>query len=347
MVLVLALSLVAIGCPPVEQPPPNDVVAPEPVVVHEWVVQSVFHPGMKVYAAFLEFVDHVYEMSEGRIVITPKPDGAIVGTFEVFEAARAGVIQGFHSFPVYWWGKDPGFGPLVGMVASFPECWMLEGWFWHGGGIELARELYAEWDLFFVGPQQCGPESIHFTERIDTVADMAGMLFRTPPGMSSDLFYALGAAVVILPGGEVYMALEKGLIEGAEFMPLSIMYDMGIHEVAPYFIVHSFHQPVMATELVVCMEAWEALDPDLQAIVEVANRAFSTNQQMLALIEMEAARAAMIEFGNTELFWGEECVARATEVAVGVWEKWAPKSPAATAIIESKKVFMRELGLIE
>ncbi|MCL0041375.1 hypothetical protein M1N08_01335 [Dehalococcoidia bacterium] len=345
MVGVVALGLAAIGCPP-PPPPPNDVVVPEPVVIHEWKVQSVHHAGWAVYESFLRFAEKVYEMSDGRLRITPFPCGAVVGAFDVFDAVREGVLQAYHSWSSYWVGKDPAFVAFCGMAGGFPEDWQLESWFWKRGGIELARELYAEWDLFFVGPQQYGPESNHFVHRIYTIDCLDGMLFRTPAGMTADLFEKLGAGVVILPGGEIYMALEKGTIEGTEFMPISVMYDMGIHEVAPYFVAHGFHQPTGATEFVVCMEAWEALEPDLQAIVETAVRSWSMDQWFTAVLGNLAARKKMLEFGNTELFYAEECLARVREVAMEVWDMWAAKSPAAAVIIESQKAFLRELGLL-
>ncbi|MCL0065386.1 hypothetical protein M1N79_00635 [Dehalococcoidia bacterium] len=225
LVLILALSLVAIGCPEeeVEQPPP-EVVAPEPVVIHEWNIQSVMAAGWAAYPPFVALTEKIYEMTDGRVVITPHPCGAIVGPFEKFDSVAAGVLDGMHSWSSYWIGKDPAFVGGPGLTAAFEEDWQLEAWYWERGGLELMREVYAGFDLFLVGPSTYGAESLHFVKPVDTLAEFQGLLFRTPPGMTSDLFGRLGAEIVVLPGGEIYLALDKGIILGTEFMPMSIMY---------------------------------------------------------------------------------------------------------------------------
>jgi TRAP-type mannitol/chloroaromatic compound transport system substrate-binding protein len=346
LVMLLALSVVGIGCPPVPVEPP--VPVPVPPVIHEWVVQSVMAAGWAGYPPFVRFAEKLHEMTDGRIKITPHPCGAIVGPFKKIDAVIAGVLDGMHTWSAYWVGKEPAFGPLPGITAGFPYCWMVEAWYWEGGGIELTRELYAKFDLFFVGPVKYGPESLHFVKPVDTIAEFQGLLFRTPPAMTSDLFAGLGASIVILPGPEIYMALDKGVIAGAEFMPLAIMYDMGIHEVAPYFLSVGFHMPAAVTNFVVRMDRWEALTPDLQAILEDAVRSFSRDLWVTCRLADLEARKAMIAAGNVELFFSEAELAKIrAEVAVPIWEAWGEKSPMAARIVESQMAFMRKLGVLE
>jgi TRAP-type mannitol/chloroaromatic compound transport system substrate-binding protein len=345
LVMLLALSVVAIGCPPVEVDPA--VPVPVPVVIHEWDIQSVMGAGWEAYPPFVRLAEKIYEMSGGQIRITPHPDGAITGPFEVFDAAVGGVLDGFHSWSSYWIGKDPAFVGGPGLTAGFAEDWQLEAWYYLRGGLELMREVYAKFDLFLVGVSTYGAESLHFTKPVDTLEEFRGLLFRTPPGMTSDLFGRLGASIVILPGGEIYLALDKGIIDGTEFMPMAIMYDLGIHEVAPYFVAKGFHMPTAVTNFVVRMDRWEALTPDLQAIVENAVRVWSTDQWFTSALANLDARDGMLAAGNTELFFTAEDRATVRREALVVWETWAERSPETRVIIESQIAFMRELGLIE
>ena len=346
--MAIAFSLALLGCPPAEEAVQPEDPAQVPAMVHEWDIQTLMGAGWPTYPTFVRFAENVEAMTDGRIVITPHADGAVVGPFDKFEAVRAGVLDGMHSSSKWWVGKDAAFGPGVGLVAGFPEDWMLESWYWDRGGLELMREVYAEFDLFLVGPITFGPESIHFTEPVRTLADLQGLLFRAGPGMPTELYGGrLGVSTISLPGGELYLALEKGTIEGCEFLNMSIMYALGIHEVAPYFVASGFHAPSQTINFSVSMEAWNALTPDLQAILETAVRAWSMDYWVTISLADREAREALLAAGNTELFFTEEEMQRVREEALAVYQIWIDKDPQTAEIIESQMEFMRELGLIE
>lgn len=344
LVMILTLSLVAIGCPPVQEQLP--VPEPEPLEVFEWKVQTLWHPGMPIYPPFYTFVDRVYEMSGGRLIIEPFTAGAVVGTFDKFEATVAGVLSGFHSWSGYWVGMDPAFS-FLSAVQSFPEAWMMEAWYYYGGGLELARELYAQHDLFVVGPIVYTADSMHFTSYVDSLDDFQGIKIRTPPGKATDLLAALGASVVTLPPGEIYHALATGVIDAADFLSLSIMYGLGIHEVAPYFMTAGIVEPSGTTNFVVRMDLWEALPDDLKTIVETAVKAWSLEHWYLGVLADIEAREAMLAAGLTEVFLPEEDLVKVRELSMGIWDEWGAKSPMALRIKESKLEFMRFLGVIE
>lgn len=346
LVTVLALSVVTIGCPPVVPVEPLPVVPepPEPIV---WRVQCPWGTGLLAYQPFVRFAERVKEMSGGRLIIEPFPAGAIVGAFETFDAVRGGLFEGFQGWPAWWTGKDAAFASLCGIAMGFPESWQLDAWFWERGGLELARELYAQFDLFFVGPVIYGTESLHFRVPVDSIADFKGMKFRTPAGQTADLIGRLGASIVILPGGEIYTALDKGIIDGAEWGVLNMNYDLGLAEVARYFVKEGFHQPSGATEFAVRMDVWQALPDDLKAIVEAAVREWSQDQWYTTDVANFAARESMLRRGNVEVVFPEAELAEARKIAMEIWTDWAAKSPASAEIIESKMAFMRHLGIIE
>ena len=368
LAMLLASSLAVVGCPPPPVPPEiaelekelaaerarvaelEEKIAgmvPAPEVFH-WRVQSLEPAGSLAYEVFVRFTERVRELSDGRLRIEPFPAGAIVGTFEKFTAAMDGVFEGFHSLPAYWTGKEPAFATVKGIPMGFPESWQFDAWFWEKGGIDLVREVYAKFDLFFVGPQHYNKEPMHFRVPVTTLADLEGLKFRSPAGMVADLMAEIGATVVVLPGPEIYTALDKGIIDGTEFGPLNLNYDWGFHEVARYFMFPGFHQPTAVTEFTVRMDVWEALPDDLRGIVETAVRDFGADYWYAMAIDDLTAKESMIALGNVLLDpLPEADIAKAREKAEEVWEKWKAKSPLAAEIIESQMEFMRLLGIID
>lgn len=349
MALLLVILPVFAGCAPA-QVPAAEQPAPAPAApeqeVFEWRVQTLWPPGAAVYPPFHEFGDMVYAMSGGRLKIETFTSGALVGTFDKFDAAVDGVISGFHSFSPYWSGKDPAFS-MLSPVHSFPEAWMMEAWYMEGGGLELARELYAQHDLFYVGPVVYGSDSMHFSKPWESLADFQGLKIRTPPGMSTDFLTALGASPVTLPPGEIYHALETGVIDAVDFLSLSTMYGLGIHEVAPYFMTRSIMEPTGISSFVVRMDLWQALPADLQAIVEAAVASWSREHLHRGELADLEAREAMLAAGLTEVFVPEEEKARVMEIAMDTWADWGARSPMAGRIEASMREFMQRLEVIE
>jgi TRAP-type mannitol/chloroaromatic compound transport system substrate-binding protein len=253
------------------------------------------------------------------------------------------------TFAGYWTGKDPAFAVFASVPLGFSDRYQYEAWFWEGGGIELARELHAQYGLYVIGVSIYGPEFVHMREGfpVRTLDDYRGLKIRFPGGIQASVMGRLGISVVLLPGGEVYPAIAKGLLDGADFSTLATNYDLGWHEVTKWIIKPSLHQPTTALTLVVSLDKWEALPPDLQAIVEAASREFSEEMFARNLVEAYAALEAMLAHGNEVIVLSEADVARARELAAAEWEIWAAKSPMSRKAWDSYLDFMRLLGLIE
>ncbi|MGE3740607.1 MAG: TRAP transporter substrate-binding protein, partial [Geminicoccaceae bacterium] len=178
-----------------------------------WPSKDIFHE----YA--LDFAKKVNDMTGGELVIEVLPAGAVVPAFGLLDAVSQGTLDGGHGVLVYHYGKQPalalwGSGPAFGMDAN-----MLLAWHKYGGGKELLQKLYAsigaEVVSFPYGPMPTQPFG-WFKEPVTSVDDIAGLKFRTV-GISIDLFTGMGAAVNALPGGEIVSALDRGLIDAAEF----------------------------------------------------------------------------------------------------------------------------------
>jgi TRAP-type mannitol/chloroaromatic compound transport system substrate-binding protein len=323
------------------------VVVEPPVEVFEWDMQTMAAAGTIHYKMFLRFIERVTEMSDGRLVITPHPAGAIVGPFDTLEATRVGILQAENSAPLYWTGKNPAFAVLGGLPMSFAEMWQYDFWFHELGGLEMLRGLYAEHGVHLVGIHwHSGIESLVSTVPVRRLEDFKGLKMRGPGAIVATLFADLGASLIVLPGGEIYAALAKGVIDLADWGTPALNYEFGLHEVAKYFTYPGFHH-APAVAVTVNMEAWNRLPDDIKIMLEVALQEWNWNNIQAVAYADIAAVEKMIARGNVPLTWDKAEIARLRKAAIRAWDVWGAKNPLAYKAVESQKDFLRYLGLLE
>ena len=259
------------------------VVGQSPIVVK----MQTSWPASDIWMDFArEYVERVEQMSGGRLKIDLLPAGAVVGAFQVLDAAHDGVIDAAHTVPAYWYGKHKaaslfGTGPVFGGNAT-----TMLAWFYAGGGVELYRELTQEilgLDVYgFYGfPMPAQPFG-WFKDPVTTVADVQGFKYRTV-GLAADLMQRLGMSVAQLPGGEIVPAMERGVIDAFEFNNPSSDLRFGAQDVAKNYLLSSYHQASETFEFLFNKDFYDDLPEDLQAILKYAVEAVSTSNTALAL----------------------------------------------------------------
>jgi TRAP-type mannitol/chloroaromatic compound transport system substrate-binding protein len=217
----------------------------------------------------IHFTDTVRACSGGRLNIKVFPTGAIVPAMEIFEATSKGTLDAFHSWPGYWKGRAEAFVAF----ASVPFGLDNEGyniWYYERGGKEMFDELYGRFGLvpFFCG--NVGQElGLHSNKRATKLEDFKGMKIRTP-GWYMDIMTLMGVSVTPLPVGEIYLALERGVIDALEFSSPAANIPYGFHEVTKYVIEPGVHQPSCQFDVVFNKKKWDELPEDLKIIVETA-----------------------------------------------------------------------------
>ena len=238
-----------------------------------WPTKDIFHE----YA--LDFAKKVNDMTGGELKIEVLPAGAVVPAFGVLDAVSKGTLDGAHGVIVYHYGKQNalalfGSGPGYGMDAN-----MLLSWYKYGGGRELHAKLYASIGAnvisFLYGPMATQPFG-WFKKPISKLEDMKGMKFRTV-GLSVDLYTAMGAAVNALPGGEIVPALDRGLLDGAEFNNASSDRLLGFPDVSKVCMLQSFHQNAEQFEILFNKDKYNGLPEKLKAIIFNAVEAASSD----------------------------------------------------------------------
>lgn len=312
--------------------------------VHRWRCQSMWSAAELTYKVFEEFCVRVKTLTNGRVEITPFAAGAVTGAFETLDAVQAGVLQAHSSWPGYWTGKDAGLAVISDFVFGYQHPWQAEAWYYQKGGLDMLREAYARYNVYPVGVSWWGVESIVAKKAIRNMADFRGVKFRSPQGMTAEILTKLGASIVVLPGGEVYSALDKGVVDAADWATMSMNQRMGFHEVAkfPALLYHSM--PVQ--EFTVNLNAWRALPDELKAIVTTATHEWTWDQiQRIAVDDVRVINELKGK-GINQITWDAEEQRKLRALAQQTWEDWSKKTPLAKRAYDSQLAWLKELGLI-
>lgn len=234
-----------------------------------WKMVMPWSKGLLFYDMAQHFADSVKLASGGRLDIKVFSAGELVGAMETFDAVSKGSAQVGHDWPGYWKGKNEAFVAF----ASVPFGLDAEGynvWLYERGGLEMMQELYGRYNIYALPGGNGGQEMGLFSNKKATsMKDFKGMRLRTP-GWFMDIMNNLGASVSPLPGGEVYLALERGVIDAAEFSSPAINYPMGFDDITKYVIEPGVHQPSVQCGLLFNKDAWNKLPDDLKWIVKIA-----------------------------------------------------------------------------
>ena len=312
--------------------------------VTTWRCQTLWSAAELTQKCFVDFCDRVKAASNGRLVIQPFAAGAVTGAFETLDAVSAGVLQAQASWPGYWTGKDAGLAVISDFVFGYQHPWQVEAWFYHRGGLQMLREAYAKYNIYPVGASWWGVESIVSKKAINRMEDFKGVKFRSPQGMTAEILTTLGASIVVLPGGEVYSALDKGVVDAADWATLSMNERMGFHAIAKY-PTKLYHSMPMQ-DFAVNMDAWKKLPDDLKALLSTAVREWTWDQvQRVAVDDARVARELAAKGVNAAV-WSEAEMAKIRPLALHTWEEWSKKTPLAKAAYDSQLAWLRELKVV-
>lgn len=311
--------------------------------VIEWKAQSLWQAGTLPHQLFEDFAQRVARRSDGRLKIEPLAVNTVVSSTESLDAVAAGILQAQHSGPAYFSGKDAAFALLSDPQGGFETPEQMRQWMDSGGGLQIARDLYASYNVYFVGGVWYGMESLVSKKPIRTLADFQGVKIRAPQGIGQDIFQRLGAAPVNLPGSEVYTALERGVVDASDWGTLSMNHDLGYHKLAPYPIYPGYHSMPMA-DFAVNMSVWQALPDELKAIVEAEVAVFAAEMIERNRAADEAV-LAQAEFEAIDL--ADEERRKFRVIAREVWSEYAARSPMAQRVFDSQVAFLKTLDLLD
>lgn len=310
----------------------------------EWRMATGRTPALTPYhEADLNLAKMIREMSGGRLNITVFPAGELMPAFEIFDACRNGVIQMASSWSTYWTTKNTAFDLFCSMGFMMTAAdWMT--WLYDGGGLALGQELYAKYNLKFFPMAVTGPESGFRTNKpVRTLADFKGLKLRTGVLQTIWVLEQLGANPVRVPGGEVYMALKLGTIDGAEYGVPSCDWNMKLQEITKYWVTPAgWHQVGTVSDLMIHMDSWNKLPDDLKAIVEAAAKANMVWSYSKANWDAAAALDNFTKAGIQESRLDEEAQAKIESLCIEFMEKESARNPDYAKIAKSMVEYLKK-----
>jgi TRAP-type mannitol/chloroaromatic compound transport system substrate-binding protein len=264
--------------------------------------------------------------------------GRLVPTLQIFDAVSAGRLDGGFSWPGYWMGKIPAAG-LLAAVPFGPEAPEMLAWLHEGGGLALWRRLYAPHDLV---PVPCGvlpPEaSGWFRKPIESEADLVGLKIRYG-GLAGRVLQKLGASIALLASGDLFVALERGVLDATEYSMPAVDRSLGFHKVAKHYYFPGWHQPASLMELIVHRPLWETLTASQRASIENACAATTVFALARGLALQGEALAFFESQGVTLRRWPPALLERFRKVSEQVLAESAAADPDFAEVLGSLRAF--------
>jgi len=305
-----------------------------------WPAKDIFHE----YA--LDFAKKVNDMAGSRVKMEVLPAGAVVGAFQLLEGVAKGTLDGGHGVVAYHYGKNSalalwGSGPGFGMDPN-----MLLSWHYYGGGKELLDEIYKTINIdvvsYLYGPMPTQPFG-WFKKPIARVEDIKGTKFRTV-GLAVDMYTDMGAAVNPLPGGEIVPALDRGLIDGAEFNNATSDRVLGFPDVVKNCMLQSFHQSTEQFEILFNRSKFNTLPAEVKAIIDYAVQAASADMSWKA-VDRNSKDYIELKKAGVNFYKTPDAILRAQ---LASWDKIMDKKSSENAmfkkVLDSQKAFAQRAG---
>ncbi|HET7824336.1 MAG TPA: TRAP transporter substrate-binding protein [Anaeromyxobacter sp.] len=318
---------------------PTIHVAQAPIAMRwqsTWPTKDIFHE----YA--LDYAKKVNDMSGGRLKIEVLPAGSVVKAFDLLDAVAKGTLDGGHGVLAYWYGKSPalalwGSGPAFGMDPN-----MVIAWHYYGGGKELLEEIYKGLNIdvksFVYGPMPTQPLG-WFKKPVSKPDDFKGLKYRTV-GLSIDIFTGLGAAVNALPGAEIVPAMDRGLLDAAEFNNASSDKALGFPDVSKVCMLQSFHQSAENFEILFNRHKYDALPPDLKSIIAYSVEAASADMSWKAIDRYSKDYLDLQKNHGVKFYKTPDAILKRQ---LDIWDEIIKKKSAENAmfkkVLESQRAF--------
>ncbi len=286
--------------------------------------------------------DRVAAITNGRFNITPYSAGEIVGGLEVLDAVQEGTVQCGHTAGHYYVGKNQAlaFGASVpfGLTAQQQNAW-----YYHGGGLEIMHKIYSDFNIISFPAGNSGVQmGGWFKREINTVNDLQGLSMRIP-GFGGEVMKKLGVNTQVLPGGEIYLALERGAIDAAEWIGPYDDQKLGLNKAAKYYYYPGWWEPGLTFEVQINQDEWKKLPTEYQEALRAAT--YQANMNTLAKYDTlnGAALAELIASGTELRPYSPEILQAAQKAAFEFYEEKASQDGSFKEVYEQWKKFREEI----
>ncbi|MCD0502671.1 TRAP transporter substrate-binding protein [Bordetella petrii] len=304
-------------------------------------------PNSSMYFELMQrWGQRIQKMSDNRLKVEILPDGAVVAAFEILDAVDKGIVEGGYAWTHYWSGKHPAAGlfsnPMAGAGTGLDQISHV-AWLYEGGGNQLLDRFYhdvlkADVEVFMLQPM--GPDPLGwFKAPIASVADFQRLKYRSPPGITGEIFKEMGVSAVALPGGEIVPAAQRGVIDAAEWIGPADDVNLGLQTIWKNYYLQGLHQSTDVGEVLINRSFWNTLPDDLKEIVRVASLAsigetytFNVARNARALEKLKAQNVTVRD--TPQDFY--PAFVKATNT---VLDRYAAKDPFFKEVLDSQRQF--------
>jgi len=291
-----------------------------------------------IYGGAQTLADRLSAMTDGRFTIEIYAAGELVPALQVMDAVQDGTVQCGHTASYYYIGKNPALGFATAMPFGL-NAQQHNAWMYQAGGLEAIHKIYADFGIISFPAGNTGTQmGGWFKREINTVADLNGLKMRIP-GMGGEVMSRLGVNVQVLPGSEVFLALERGAIDAAEWVGPYDDQKLGLNAAAPYYYYPGWWEPGATLDVLVNLAEWNALPPEYQAAFKTA--AMEANTMMLARYDALNADALqeLIDGGTQLRAYSSEILDAAREVSEGLFQENSAQNPGFKEIFDEWSSF--------
>lgn len=302
--------------------------------VYRWRLQSWAPAGDATYEAAQALAEKIRIASNGQLLITTHTAGSIIPGGSEFDAVMDGSVEAVHGPPTWTIGYVPAAVFFTqypgGLTANQMETWM------NYEGNSIAQEIYDPFGVHFVGILTLSPAEVwaHSNRRLTSVDDIRGLKFRLGSTALNEVFSRMGATPVFLPGGEIYEAAQRGVIDALEYITPSINWGMGFHEVTDYMYLGPSRAPLDVQALYVNDEAWDELPPHLKEIVTLATHQASREYYAVTLARDAEAMPLYEDAGQVIEFVPDDIVELLNEKSIEYFSEESAKDPEYARIFQ-------------
>lgn len=312
-----------------------------------WKFQTIWSPAISLIDADLYMAEKINELSNGRLIIEINPADSIATTKEVFDAVRKGTLDAASDYPGYWSGKGM---PALDFYYSFAggmNAMDTYLWYYNAGGEKYIQEIYGKHGIVPLMNSATGMESgFRSNKPIRTVEDFKGLKVRMGTRPGQYVLQKMGAKPVSMAGGELYTALDRGIIDAAEFSVPSIDWKMGFQEVTKYQCLPGWYQAMYGGGWMINEDSWNKLDDDLKELVKIAARdAYFWSYGKSSWDSIPAAKNFK-EHGTTTTSLDKETVKLIDEYVAEYVEMWSEKDPMFKKVAQSYYGYYNDYKII-
>jgi len=292
-----------------------------------------------------QFAEDVEVMSNGSLDVEMFYSSSVVATLETFDAAVNGILDCDMTGGAYQTGKNSAFQFVGDIMGGYDTPYQQLSWLYYGGGYESAQKLYNKEGMQLIGWWIYGQESMSSSRPLAGPEDLKNWKFRSPPGLETEIFTAMGASPIVMDFTEIFTALETGIIDGADASGLANNVGLGIYDIVKHATYPGFHS--MPSDHLACNKmVWDSLTEGERRIIDTAMQKVSL-QTALSNDKKNAEAAAMLKTQGVTLYdWSAEDRAAFRARAQGAWDTFAD-TPEAKALVKSHREYLTALGLIQ